>query len=201
MHLDADEVVSIELLKEMSSILTSKTPKKAYRIPFKLIFNNKWLKHAGMYPGYQVRFGKINLLKFKMQGHGQVEVLKINEIGTFKGHVTHYNFSKGISVWLAKHAFYAKNEALYAIKNSNNYKFYDFLFCRNKLERRRILKAISFNMPFRPLLRFFYILIINLGFLDGFNGIRYAMLMAYYEWAIDLNIKEHLSKNNKKNTL
>ena len=71
----------------------------------------QWLRRSGMYPGYQVRFGRRDKLRFVMVGHGQRETLPAEELGTCEGHLVHHNFSKGISEWLTKHARYARDEA------------------------------------------------------------------------------------------
>ena len=79
LHLDADEVVTSELRDFFLSRSYEKMAFKAYKIPFKLIFNGRWLKRAGMYPAYQVRFGYLDKLSYKMEGHGQKETLSTEE--------------------------------------------------------------------------------------------------------------------------
>lgn len=199
LHLDADEVVSKELHLEMKEIIQNKTEFSAYQIPSKLIFLGKWLKFSGMYPSYQVRFGKKDKLRFKMVGHGQRETLPINEVGIFKGFLIHYNFSKGISEWISKHSKYAKAEALLALSNNYAVTLDDlkYLLSSNKTKKRRSLKKLSLLIPFRPFFRFCYIYFIRLGFLDGIAGLQYALLISNYQWFIDLNIKE-LKQNKDK---
>src|SRR5690606_23614359 len=59
LHLDADEVVTDSLRTELMAIAGSDTVAyPVYRIPSRIIFMGRWLKHAGMYPAYQVRFGR-----------------------------------------------------------------------------------------------------------------------------------------------
>jgi tetratricopeptide (TPR) repeat protein len=48
------------------------------------------------------------------------------------------------------------------------------LFARPITERRRALKALSVRMPCRPLMRFIYMYVLHLGFLDGLPGFRYC---------------------------
>src|SRR5688572_4169495 len=56
LHLDADEVVTSELRDELARVIDS-AHHEAYRIASKMMFQERWLKHSGMYPAYQVRFG------------------------------------------------------------------------------------------------------------------------------------------------
>jgi hypothetical protein len=59
------------------------------------------------------------------------------------------------------------------------------------VRRRKAMKAMSFRLPLRPLLRFIYMYILKLGFLDGRAGLTYCRLISMYEFMIDLNVKEH----------
>lgn len=188
LHIDADEVVSDELRTEMLAIAGGAGLKPAYRVPFRLMMMGAWLRHSGMYPTYQVRFGLRDRLRFRMAGHGQRETLAPDELGTLKGDLIHYNFSKGISDWLAKHARYAKDEAAAAMEGNHHWR--DLLGTSDKVERRRILKGLSHRIPMRPLARFLYVYVMRAGFLDGRAGWRYAKLMATYQWAIDMNMAE-----------
>lgn len=190
LHIDADEVVTPELLREMQDIVRTDGALLGYRVPSRLMMMGQWLKHSGMYPSYQVRFGSRQHLRFHMVGHGQREVLLHKDVGTLKGDLIHYNFSKGISDWLIKHARYARDEAASAVREPNRERWRDVIATRDTVERRRILKALSQRMPFRPLARFIYVYLIRRGFLDGRAGLRYALLIALYQWAIDINREE-----------
>ena len=45
-------------------------------------------------------------------------------------------------------------------------------------------------MPFRPVIRFFWLYVIKRGFLDGRQGRIYCQLLAAYEALIDANLLE-----------
>ena len=190
LHLDADEVVTTELQREMQQIAAGSQGKPGYRVPSRLMMMGRWLKHSGMYPSYQVRFGSRERLRFHMAGHGQRELLAPDEVGTMKGDLIHYNFSKGISDWLGKHARYARDEAANALRGGETYRWRDLLRNTDKVERRRMLKGLSHGIPMRPFARFVYVYLLRMGFLDGRAGFRYAMLIAIYQWAIDMNMIE-----------
>ena len=200
LHLDADEVVTPELAREVQEIAARGQGRPGYRVPSRLMMMGRWLKHSGMYPSYQVRFGSRERLRFHMVGHGQRELLDPGEIGTMKGDLIHYNFSKGISDWLAKHARYARDEAASALRGGETYRWRDLLRTTDRVERRRLLKGLSHGIPMRPLARFVYIYLVRMGFLDGRAGFRYAMLIAIYQWAIDMNtIEQRQGGSGEKN--
>jgi len=196
LHLDADEVVTPELAREVQEIAARGQGRPGYRVPSRLMMMGRWLKHSGMYPSYQVRFGSRERLRFHMVGHGQRELLDPGEIGTMKGDLIHYNFSKGISDWLAKHARYARDEAASALRGGETYRWRDLLRTTDRVERRRLLKGLSHGIPMRPLARFVYIYLVRMGFLDGRPGLRYAMLIAIYQWAIDMNMIEQRQRGS-----
>ena len=190
LHLDADEHVSTELKHEMFDIVNSKSNKAGFLVPSRLIFLGKWLKYSGMYPSYQVRFGRLEKLRFEMFGHGQREMLDSDDLGLCEGHLTHFNFSKGISEWIIKHAKYSKDEADHFFNEEGKAKWRDLFTAHSAYERKKTLKMLSAKLPLKPLMRFSYIYFYKKGFLDGSAGLKYAMLMACYQWFIDLNLIE-----------
>jgi len=189
LHLDADEVVSDELRDELLAIAASQSAARSvYRVPSKTIFMGRWLKHAGMYPAYQVRFGRAETLRFIDHGHGQREVQSMHEVGTLRAAFDHYNFSKGIDDWFARHRRYAVTEAAQMrLERSLPLKGRE-LFASDPTLRRRAMKRLAARLPLRPLLRFFYVYVLRAGFLDGRAGLRYARMLATYQRFIDLNL-------------
>ena len=195
LHLDADEDVTPALAAEMWQIASNGNGRPGYLVPSRLMLLGQWLKHSGMYPSYQVRFGKRDCLRFHMVGHGQRESLEPAEVGTLSGDLIHYNFSKGISEWLTKHARYARDEALLAVSSTGQLVWADLLQSEDRVKRRRSLKQLGQMMPLRPMARFSYVYFVRMGFLDGRAGFRYALLMATYQWMIDLNTIELQQQN------
>ncbi len=201
LHLDADERVTEQLKNEMLAIACLDNAQPGYRVPSRLMLMDQWLKHSGMYPRYQVRFGKTDQLRFHMVGHGQRELLESAQVGTLTGDLIHYNFSKGISEWLTKHARYARDEAANMLVPSGQHIDWSALLQpRDPIARRRQLKLLGQAIPMKPAARFVYVYFAKLGFLDGRAGFRYALLMATYQWAIDLNVIELRQKNRSSTT-
>lgn len=189
LHLDADEVVDFSFIEECN-FLANKDEKSAYLVPSKLILNNKWVKFSSGYPTYQMRFMKIGEIRFVQVGHGQRESESIRGIGYMKSPYIHYNFSKGFTDWFEKHNRYSSMEAIAVINEmKTKYGFKD-VFSMDPTTRRCAQKAITFRLPFRPLIVFFAFYILRRGFLDGKSGYTFCRLRKTYEWMIDLKIKE-----------
>lgn len=189
LHVDADEVVTPELAAELQEIVNAEEALPVYRVPSRLIFLGRWLRHAGMYPCYQVRFGRVEHLRFIDHGHGQREVQPAHEVGTLKAPLDHYNFSKGVNDWMTRHLRYARLEAA-EILNDRSRLSLARLFDRDPTTRRRALKRFAAHMPLRPWLRFLHVYVLRGGFLDGRAGLHYARLLGTYQYLIDLNLEE-----------
>jgi hypothetical protein len=69
-------------------------------------------------------------------------------------------------------------------------KWWDLLFGRSEVEKRRALKDLSLRLPFRPLLRWLYMYFILGGILDGKAGFAWCTLQAFYEYLILLKVEE-----------
>ena len=180
-HLDADEVMTPDLSAEILRCIGS-TNKDAYRVSSKLMFQGKFLCHAGLFPWYQIRLGRRGKLLFRQVGHGQREQMPSNAIGTLKNSLLHFPFEKGLEDWIEKHNRYAAAEAW---QNVYGYAYDDVpirdLFSTTTDRRRRAAKKIFRRLPFRATIRFIYMYLFRGGILDGKAGFTYCRLLAWYE--------------------
>lgn len=196
LHLDADERVTGELRQELTA--TVRRPQyAAYRLPSKLIFRGAWLKHAGMYPAYQVRFGKRDELSFAQVGHGQRGALPDERVGTLNEPLLHYAFSKGMADWFERHNRYSTDEARHALQVVGESIGWSGLVTGSPQRRRRALKDLSFRLPCRPLLRFLYMYVGRRGFLDGRPGLEYCLMLSVYEYMTMVKLRHAASEDNQ----
>lgn len=188
LHLDADEIVDANFLAALQALEPTQAL-DAWRVPFKTMFFGRWLRHAGMWPAYQVRLGHARRLRFKQVGHGQREDLPPERVGDFPRALLHYSFSHGLRRWLDKHVRYAADEAAVIAAGSESVQG---LFARDRTQRRRALKALVGRLPgfLRPPARFFHIYVVRLGFLDGRAGFVYAVMLSVYEAMIAILVHE-----------
>ena len=188
LHIDADEVVPDDLRDELVGIATADDPAgpAAYRVASKMMFQGRWLRRSGMYPAYQVRYGRRSRLRFVQVGHGQREALPPEEVGTLRAPLDHYSFSKGLHEWFDKHNRYSTDEAREAHARMGTQpgwapSVWTALIRGDSTRRRRTLKVLATELPFRPTARFLYMYVLRGGFLDGAPGLAYCRLLATYE--------------------
>ena len=179
LHLDADEVMTPELLAEIAA-LDEPDDVDGFRIPSKTMFFGRWLRRSGMYPAYQVRLGHRERLRFIQVGHGQRESTPESRLRTLRTAYLHYSFSAGLTAWLAKHLRYAKDEAALCLAIRGRE---DAGEEESTAWGRRAMKRLSYRLPLwlRPFLRVLYVLVLRRGALDGWRGFFYAGLLGIYE--------------------
>lgn len=199
LHLDADEIVPKDFVTALSR-LEPPPSIDAYWLPSKTMLFGKWIRHAGMWPTYQVRLGRREALRFVNVGHGQRETLPAERIGTFAEPYEHHSFSHGLVHWLHKHVRYAEDEAQLLIEYRQQAST-EKSGKTDATSRRRLLKKLSARIPFflRPLARFAYIYLIRGGFLDGKRGLLYAMMLSVYEGMTAVIAYERLLSPEKSN--
>jgi len=199
---DADEVTPEDLSQELRQIVASNPPERAFRVRFKNMFMNSWIKHSSLYPTWVIRLFRPEFLAFDRSIN---LTYKVNgATGFIKSHFIHYSFNNGISVWFEKHNRYSQKEAMECIDYLNNVRFdwRDLFLSRDPVAQRRALKELSFRMPCRPILRFLYMYFVRLGILDGIAGFHYCVLLSIYEYMIVLKMRElqeqHISETRSK---
>ena len=184
LHLDADEIVTPAFAAALAA-LEPRDDVDAYRVPFKTIFFGRWLRHASMWPAYQVRLGHARRLRFVQIGHGQREATLPERVQTFEHAIEHYSFSHGLKAWLDKHVRYARDEAD-QLASDRRTKVPAGLLDADSTGRRRAAKALASRLPLwlRPVARFAYVFVWRRGFLDGRRGFVYAFMLSVYEGMI-----------------
>lgn len=198
LFLDADERPTAELSAEMqAAVAAAPANVSGFRIRRRDFLWGTWLKHAQMTPYY------VRLLRL---GHAHY-IREVNEIVEVNGDILelhspldHYAFSKGISHWVAKHNAYSSKEAELlangdAIQGAS---LYQALFARNFHERRVAQKAIFYELPARPLIKWGYMMFVRGAILDGHAGVMYATLHSFYEFLIEVKRRELLRRREGK---
>jgi glycosyltransferase involved in cell wall biosynthesis len=176
-HLDADEQMTPELWADCHFHLEDQVD--GLLVAPKMMFQGQWIPHCTDFPAYQARFVRVPQFEFIQAGHGQREAPAM-KLGKLAASYLHDLSAGGEAEWLEKHRRYARAEAAAYLQSSANGNP-GGLFSPDRLRRRRALKRLSYSLPARPALRFFYQYILRLGFLDGAPGLRYCQLLAQYE--------------------
>jgi glycosyltransferase involved in cell wall biosynthesis len=190
LHLDADEVVTPELARELAARVPSATATVAgFQVARKTMFNGKWLRFSAMYPVYVPRIVHRDRVRYEAFGHGERVARADGLFEYLKEPCLHFNFSKGWTDWFDRHNRYSSREAERILAERPNLKAGE-CWSRDPVRRRAALRRLSYRLPCRATLRFIYVYLLRLGFLDGRDGLIYASLQAIYEYMITLKIRE-----------
>lgn len=194
--LDADERPTPELASEMlTAVAAAERGVDAFRLRRHDYLWNTWLKHAQITPYYT---------RLIRRGHARYvrevnEVLEVDgAIRELKAPLNHYPFSKGISHWVAKHNTYSTMEAQLvasgaAVQQSS---LRTALFDGDRAVRRAAQKALFFQLPLRPVLKWCYMMFVRGAVLDGYAGLTYATLQSVYEYLIVLKTREQRDRQS-----
>jgi len=197
--LDADERVSPQLVIEMqNAVRNSVKDIVGFRIKIIYYLFNQSISHSQLCSSF-LRLVKPVYASY----HREInEVLEVKgEVGFLKYTIKHHAFSKGLKFWIEKHNHYSTLEAerwIQQYEGKYHFKIIKALFSNNITERRYHQKGLFYKIPFRYVVKWFYIVFIRRAFLDGFAGITYATLQSIYEYFIVLKTQEILNGNIKK---
>ncbi|MBD2082323.1 glycosyltransferase family 2 protein [Leptolyngbya sp. FACHB-17] len=188
--LEADERMTPELFQEcLDTIATAEHA--GYYVAERVMFMGHWIRRSTQYPRYQLRLFQREKVWFTDYGHTEREVVE-GSTGFLQETYPHYTSGKGFSRWIDKHNRYSTNEAIETLRQleSGSIDWRLLIFGRSEVERRRALKDLSLRLPFRPLIRFFYMYFLLGGILDGYPGFTWCTLQAFYEYLILLKMWE-----------
>lgn len=158
LSIDADEEISKELAEEINNFLNSKEKYSGIYLPRKNIIFGKWLKYGDSGPDYQLKLFKKGSY-FKRPVHEMVIIDGASDF--FKHPIIHHHY-KNIKEFIERTKKYTNLEVTILSKDKKNGSFL----------------AILIYPPAKFLKVYFY----KKGFLDGWHGFIYAVLLAYYSF-------------------
>ena len=188
--LEADERMTPELFQECLEAMQCDRY-AGYYVAERVMFMGRWIRHSTQYPRYQMRLFCKDKVWFDDYGHTEREVCN-GETGFLQETYPHYTSGKGFSRWIEKHNRYSTDEAKETLRQleEGTVDWSALFFGKTEVERRRALKNLSLRLPFRPVIRFFYMYFLLGGILDGHAGFTWCMLQAFYEYLITLKVWE-----------
>lgn len=173
LQLDADEVVSKELAKEIREVTSNKTDISGYWIPRKNFFLGRFLKKGGQYPDYTLRLYR--------NGKGRLPAKDVHEQAVVEGEV---GFLKNDLLHLRD-----KNFGIY-IKRLNLYTDLIAIQMKQKGVKKNALSFIDY-LFIKPGWWFVKTYFRHRGFVDGFPGFIFSLFsslrfpIAYIKFVID----------------
>ena len=199
-RLDADEVVTPELRKELEKELERHATDdvSGFMMRYKVSFLGRYLKHGGFYPFLKITIFKYGKGRFEDRAMGEHIVLSEGRCIDLKNDAIHYAF-KSIDQYVLKHNWYATREVqdYFDVRSGRENALLD-----GQPERAKKLRdGLYYRLPMflRAKLFFWYRYYLRLGFLDGTPGYIFAFLQAYwYRTLVDAKIYErNLNKDDK----
>jgi glycosyltransferase involved in cell wall biosynthesis len=158
LSLDADEMITEDLRKEIQKAIESEEAFDGYYIPRKSNFLGKWIRHGGWYPDHVLRLFKKDKAKFKHSVvHEKVEVK--GKTGYLRNHLLHYT-DPNLDHYLGKLNKYTSLSAEELLRKGKRATFMDIVL--------------------RPLMGFFKMYFAKRGFLDGLHGLILAVSSAFH---------------------
>jgi glycosyltransferase involved in cell wall biosynthesis len=197
LFLDADEIVTDTFKNALLKAISNASDDVAgFYCCWKMILESKWLKHCDNFPKWQFRVMRKGRARFTDFGHGQKEESVIGRIDYIREPYLHYGFSKGWAHWIERHNRYSTQEAAARLHKRPPIQN---VFARHSSVRNPALKSWLSTLPGWPILRFFQAYVISCGFLEGPQGFIYCINMAYYEFLIQIKMREIRSKDKEFN--
>ena len=194
--LDADEIVTDELRKEILSVIENPGGKIGFRISHKNMFMGKWIRRVTFYPSRHDRILRKGALRYSEDKRDNFIECCSDLIGVIKEPIVHHYTSKGIEDRIARYNDYTSQWAEYWMNELNkevNWK--DLLCIKDKYKRKQAIKKLFIRFPeIYPFSRFLYTYFVRLGFLDGYPGFVYCLLMLQYDLMLSLKVIEFRRK-------
>lgn len=193
--LDADERITPVLREELERVIDDPRAADGYFVNRVVIFMGRAIRHGGLYPSWNLRFfrrGKCRYEDRSVHEHmvcdGPTEYLK-NEMLHIR--------SESIHEWIRKHIRYADLESDEWVKLNFGQEAgasAERLFRKTLKYRQYLRREIWPRTPLKPILRFMYMYLLRLGFLDRRAGLHMATMMMAYEYMIELLYRDKLAR-------
>lgn len=196
LRIDADEVLTPELISELQQELPSLSEKKVGIHFFrKICFQGKLIQHGGV--------GRNKVSRMFRYGHGKSEARWMDEHIKIDGQCIDLTECmvddnlNSISWWIDKHNNYASREAVDLLNLKYHFSTLDSVSDANVkssiTKKRWIKEHLYAKLPLgmRSLGYFLYRYILLAGFLDGSIGTQFHFLQAFwYRYLVDIKIFE-----------
>ena len=191
LFLDADEVCTPQLASQINRVVRARASDGdpvGYYLTCRNLFLGRWLKRCTMYPSWQLRLLRLGKVRYRKEGHGQREVTD-GRLEFLDAPYDHYGFSQGIEHWVARHNRYSSDE-VELVHRLRREPLAAGDFFAGAVERRRMLKRLAARVGCRPLMRFLYLYVARMGFLDGHAGWVFCQLRGAHEIHITAKLAE-----------
>lgn len=177
LQLDADEVVTPELINEIKGTINNKQEAvNGYYISRKNYFCGHWMRKGGQYPDYVIRLVRRGKANFPCKSvHEQIHV--DGQVGYLRSPLLHYSYSSIAEYWHKANSYIALEA--------------------QEIKHQKL--AVNFVTWFvytavKPSITFILLYVRHKGFLDGYWGLLFALFSALHHplayWRYSRNHEE-----------
>jgi len=190
LFLDADEEVGPACRHAIQQAIANPASHDGFELTPRYWFLGRWLKRSQGYPNWHPRLLRRGHLRF--EGGVWESFCGDGKVGRINDPYEHYAFSKGIDDWLERHRRYADWEA----ERITAYLAGEGAAAFGTRRKLRLRKLSALLWPVRPLLRFSQKYVLQRGFLEGWQGLLFALLMAGYDLITIIKVIERRRHRN-----
>ncbi len=188
---DADERVTPELQQEIERTLSC--PRfDGYYLTRRVIFLGKWVRHAGWYPSWNLRFFRHKLGRYDDRDVHEHVVLS-GRAGYLQADLLHED-RRDLEAFIARHNRYSTLEAAARFKaesDSLDRARLPVSLLASPVQRKRFVRERVWPaVPAKPLVLFIYMYVLRRGFLDGRAGLALCLFHAFQEFMVGLKLEE-----------
>ncbi len=191
--LDADETMDPELKEEVARLIVENAPTKdGYWCRFRAIFLGRWIKHASMYPSWSLRLFRHRVVRYERREANSHPIVAPGREGYLLHHLDNHD-RRGFSYHCQRMDEFSTLEGrayMKALRRGEDQALLKGRWFGTRAERRRAMKNLFIQLPFRPVVVFIYLYVVRLGFLDGRPGFDWCILKAVTEWMITIKMRE-----------
>lgn len=165
LNLDADEVVTAKLAKEIQTLLQGKPAFDGYTVPRLNLVFGRWMRHGGLYPDRKLRLFRGGFARLREDTEPHATPNPSGPVGHIKGgDLLHYQYPTLDTYIEHMHRYSSASVPL--------------MLGRGKTSATTL--AFIANTLMNPALTFFYNYFLRGGFLDGREGLTFHLNHALY---------------------
>ena len=198
MRLDADEVLSSELVDEIRERLYAlPSDVTGVNLNRRHVFLGRWIRYGGRYPLTLLRIWRRDIGRVEQRLMDEHIILKYGKSLTFKCDFSDHNL-QDLGSFTEKHNRYATREAIDRLNEELCFMIRDegvsIHSGNDQASRKRLVKQNIYNrLPFGlgPLGYFLWRYLVQLGLLDGREGLIYHFLQGFwYRFLVEAKLIE-----------
>jgi glycosyltransferase involved in cell wall biosynthesis len=198
LHLDADEIMSPELVAEILALPDEPAP-SGYFLARYLRFLGRVLRHGGMNPTWHLRLFRTGVGRCEDRKYDQHYYLLNGQTARLRNSMID-DIRLSLSEWTTRHNRWADGEVAELLSGESGGRI-TASATGNAAEQKRYLRSLYDRAPalLRPFVLFHYRYFFRLGFLDGVEGfIFYVLQTFWFRFLIDAKLWEARKTRNSK---